>query len=67
MDLNASRTRTEDLEAILRRCDHTGDQTLSYAEFNELVAYLDTYTQRSYNLETSPSKPAYCKPQQAEQ
>ncbi len=35
------RPLTEDLEAILRRCDHTGDQTLNYTEFSELTSYTD--------------------------
>jgi Ca2+-binding EF-hand superfamily protein len=38
---NGLRPLTEDLEAILRRCDHTGDQTLNYTEFSELTAYTD--------------------------
>lgn len=29
--------RKEELEAILRRCDHEGDQLISYSEFCELV------------------------------
>jgi hypothetical protein len=29
--------QTEDLEAILRRCDHDGDRTISYEEFCELM------------------------------
>jgi Ca2+-binding EF-hand superfamily protein len=30
--------RNEELEAILRRCDHEGDQMISYDEFCELVS-----------------------------
>jgi len=30
--------RREDLEAILRRVDHTGDQRISYEEFSELTS-----------------------------
>jgi hypothetical protein len=59
LELNASRPRTEDLEAILRRCDHSGNQTLSYADYNELVAFLDTYTVRSYEHSTSKPSPYY--------
>ena len=29
--------RTEDLEAILRRCDHDADRCLSFEEFNEVT------------------------------
>jgi Ca2+-binding EF-hand superfamily protein len=41
LNKNGQRTATEDLEAILRRCDHTGDQTLNYTEFSEVTAYTD--------------------------
>lgn len=37
--LNGFRPATEDLEAILRRVDHSGDQLLSYAEFAEMTGY----------------------------
>ena len=38
LDVNGYRPITQDLEAILRRCDHSGDQTLCYAEFSELTS-----------------------------
>jgi Ca2+-binding EF-hand superfamily protein len=34
---NGFHPRTEDLEAILRRCDHDADRALSYDEFCELT------------------------------
>ena len=40
--INGSRPTTEDLEAILRRCDHTGDQLLSYHEFSEMTAFTES-------------------------
>lgn len=41
LDLNGYRAYTVDLEAILRRFDHSGDQLLSYSEFCELVSLHD--------------------------
>lgn len=41
LDLNGYRAYTTDLEAILRRFDHSGDQLLSYTEFCELVSLHD--------------------------
>jgi hypothetical protein len=41
LDLNGYRAYTTDLEAILRRFDHSGDQLLSYSEFCELVSLHD--------------------------
>ena len=41
LDLNAYRAYTADLEAILRRFDHSGDQLLSYSEFCEMVSLHD--------------------------
>lgn len=29
--------KTEDLEAILRRCDHDADRQISYEEFAEMI------------------------------
>lgn len=37
LEQNGFHPRTEDLEAILRRCDHDADRFLSYEEFCELV------------------------------
>jgi Ca2+-binding EF-hand superfamily protein len=37
LEQNGFHPRTEDLEAILRRCDHDADRYLSYEEFCELV------------------------------
>ena len=37
LDQNGFYPRTEDLEAILRRCDHDADRFFSYEEFCELV------------------------------
>lgn len=34
---NGFHPRTEDLEAILRRCDHDADRSLSFEEFCELT------------------------------
>ena len=36
LEQNGYHPRTEDLEAILRRCDHDADRCLSYEEFCEL-------------------------------
>lgn len=47
LEYNGFRPTTEDLESILRRCDHSGDQLLSYSEFSELTAFVE-------NLSTSP-------------
>ena len=41
LDLNGYRAYTVDLEAILRRFDHSGDQLLSYSEFCEMVSLHD--------------------------
>ena len=38
---NGFRPTTEDLESILRRCDHSGDQLLSYSEFSEMTAFVE--------------------------
>ena len=37
METNGFYPRTEDLEAILRRCDHDADRALSYEEFCEVT------------------------------
>ncbi len=37
MEDNSYHPRTEDLEAILRRCDHDADRALSLEEFYELT------------------------------
>lgn len=37
LELNGFYPRTEDLEAILRRCDHDADRALSYEEFCEVT------------------------------
>lgn len=42
LSLNGARPTTEDLEAILRRCDHTGDQVISYQEFSEMTSFYDS-------------------------
>jgi len=41
LDINGHRAFTSDLEAILRRFDHGGDQMLSYSEFSEFVSLHD--------------------------
>ena len=37
LENNGFYPRTDDLEAILRRCDHDADRALSYEEFCELT------------------------------
>jgi Ca2+-binding EF-hand superfamily protein len=37
LEKNGFYPQTEDLEAILRRCDHDADRELSYEEFCELM------------------------------
>ena len=37
LEENGFRPRTEDLEAILRRCDHDSDRYLSFEEFCEVT------------------------------
>jgi hypothetical protein len=37
LETNGFHPRTEDLEAILRRCDHDADRALSYEELCELT------------------------------
>jgi hypothetical protein len=37
LEQHACRIRTEEIEAILRRCDHDSDGALSYEEFMALV------------------------------
>ena len=34
--------RREDVEAILRRCDHDGNRMISYAEFCEIAAVVNS-------------------------
>jgi|LauGreDrversion4_2_1035121.scaffolds.fasta_scaffold850487_1 Ca2+-binding EF-hand superfamily protein len=51
LDVNGYRPITADLEAILRRCDHTGDQMLSYTEFTELTSL--------GGASTLPERPSY--------
>ena len=55
LNRQGQRTLTEDLEAILRRCDHTGDQTLNYTEFSELTAYTDEPYNAGYQRASSPT------------
>lgn len=43
--------RTEELEAILRRCNHEGDQMISYQEFCELVSSNEDNLQSPEDLE----------------
>ena len=37
LEQNGFHPRTEDLEAILRRCDHDADRALSFDEFCEVT------------------------------
>lgn len=37
LERNGFYPQTEDLEAILRRCDHDADRDISYQEFCELM------------------------------
>lgn len=55
LEINSQRPITEDLEAILRRCDHTGDQTLTYAEFTELTSISEAGILRSSGSGTNIS------------
>jgi Ca2+-binding EF-hand superfamily protein len=45
LEYNGYRPSSEDLEAILRRCDHSGDQLLSYSEFSEMTAFVEDITE----------------------
>jgi hypothetical protein len=40
LERNGFYPRESDLEAILRRCDHSGDKELSYSEFCEATEVL---------------------------
>jgi hypothetical protein len=40
------------MESILRRCDHSGDQFISYSEFSEMTAFVENL---SYEHQVSPS------------
>ena len=40
LERNGFYPRESDLEAILRRCDHSGDKELSYTEFCEAIEVL---------------------------
>jgi len=37
LEMHAYHPRTEEIEAILRRCDHDSDGALSYEEFNGML------------------------------
>lgn len=39
LDTNGFQPKTEDLEAILRRCDHDADRMISLEEFAETLGY----------------------------
>jgi len=39
LDVNGYQPKTEDLEAILRRCDHDADRALSLEEFAEACGH----------------------------
>lgn len=54
--INGSRPTTEDLEAILRRCDHTGDQLLSYHEFSEMTAFTESSSDPQKEYQTLEKK-----------
>lgn len=56
--INGSRPTTEDLEAILRRCDHTGDQLLSYHEFSEMTAYTESASDAQKDYQAVEKKSA---------
>lgn len=58
LERNGMRPITEELEAILRRCDHTGDQRLTYSEFSELTAYTDAATFTLHRPTTEPVRQA---------
>lgn len=51
LEYNGYRPTTNDLEAILRRCDHSGDQLLSYSEFSEMTAFVEDLS--TSNLDNS--------------
>lgn len=55
MERNGFYPRETDLEAILRRCDHSGDKELSYAEFNEATEVLIPEANQEQNEENGPS------------
>ena len=59
LENNGFYPRTEDLEAILRRCDHDADRSLSFEEFSE-VTELPGTNENSGNesrVEASKSSP----------
>jgi len=39
LDTNGFQPKTEDLEAILRRCDHDADRMISLEEFAETLGF----------------------------
>jgi len=43
--------RQNDIEAILRRIDHSGDQQISFEEFSELVETLPPANQEEAQIE----------------
>ena len=49
--------RREDVEAILRRCDHDANRSISYAEFSELVG-MEEQMSSAYEASASGSAEA---------
>lgn len=71
-DMNGFQAKTEDLEAILRRCDHDADRSLSLEEFAEAlnIDYNDLVAEReqalaAYKAERDAKIEAYRKDQEA--
>jgi len=53
-DMNGFQAKPEDLEAILRRCDHDADRSISLEEFAEALNfdYNALVAQREHELES---------------
>ena len=56
LEENGFHTRTTDLEAILRRCDHDADNTLSFDEFVELTSIVNLGDDEYKKANNSPLK-----------
>lgn len=63
LDINSFRAYTVDIEAILRRFDHSGDMLLSYSEFSELVSLHNAPLSSSIGAGSASGSPARSSPQ----
>ena len=59
LERNSFFPRREDVEAILRRCDHDGNRVISYAEFCEISGVVEAGERQEVQVVNQNQQPNY--------